>query len=318
MVDRDDHVVRCLFVDDQPLQLDSTIGNLGLAFDARGYRMEVIGRFEEVEAAVSFIQRDPRDITAIVADILWPRDEARQSTLGFQVFQHARTKRPDVLRVALSEGDRDHKRLEANALEAGAQIFKYHGDDLPGEAGTGWLDLADEMIGWLHPLAQTPEAMLANREQPEKQQEADADTRTRPTRVMIGHGHSHQWRELKDFLEERLHVQYDEYDRVATAGVGRMERLTEMLESCQMAFLVLTAEDELKDGARQARQNVAHEVGLCQGALGVRRAIVLLEEGCEEFSNLEGLGQLRYPGGNIKAVFEEVRRVLEREGVIGQ
>lgn len=47
------------------------------------------------------------------------------------------------------------------------------------------------------------------------------------------------------------------------------------------------------------------------------RAIVLLEEGCEEFSNIAGLGQIRFPRGNISAVFEQIREVLEREEVLG-
>jgi hypothetical protein len=42
----------------------------------------------------------------------------------------------------------------------------------------------------------------------------------------------------------------------------------------------------------------------------------LLEDGCEEFSNIQGLGQIRFPKGNIKAAFEEIRQVLEREGII--
>ncbi len=61
--------------------------------------------------------------------------------------------------------------------------------------------------------------------------------------------------------------------------------------------------------------NVIHEVGLFQGRLGFRKAIVLLEEGCAEFSNIHGLGQIRFPRGNIGACFEQVRQVLEREGV---
>jgi len=40
------------------------------------------------------------------------------------------------------------------------------------------------------------------------------------------------------------------------------------------------------------------------------------EKDCEEFSNIQGLGQIRFPKGNIGAVFEEIRRVLEREGII--
>jgi len=62
-------------------------------------------------------------------------------------------------------------------------------------------------------------------------------------------------------------------------------------------------------------QNVIHEIGLFQGHLGFGRAVVLLEEGCEEFSNIHGLGQLRFPRGNIAASFEDVRRALEREGL---
>jgi hypothetical protein len=42
----------------------------------------------------------------------------------------------------------------------------------------------------------------------------------------------------------------------------------------------------------------------------------MLEEGCTEFSNVAGLGQIRFPRGNIAAAFEDVRRVLEREGLI--
>jgi hypothetical protein len=51
--------------------------------------------------------------------------------------------------------------------------------------------------------------------------------------------------------------------------------------------------------------------------LGFPKGIVLLEEGCEEFSNIEGLGQIRFPKGNIRAVFEDIRAVLEREKLLG-
>lgn len=65
-----------------------------------------------------------------------------------------------------------------------------------------------------------------------------------------------------------------------------------------------------------ARLNVVHEAGLFQGRLGFRKAIVLLEEGCEEFSNIHGLSQIRFPKGDISARFEKIREVLEREGLI--
>lgn len=137
------------------------------------------------------------------------------------------------------------------------------------------------------------------------------------TNVFIGHGQSPVWRDLKDFLGERLALPYDEFNRVPVAGFTNIARLSEMLDAAAIAFIVLTAEDEQSDGAMHARQNVIHEAGLFQGRLGFSRAIILLEEGCEEFSNIQGLGQIRFPRGNIRAKFEEIRQVLEREGLIG-
>lgn len=136
------------------------------------------------------------------------------------------------------------------------------------------------------------------------------------TRIFIGHGRSEQWRVLKDFIRDRLRLDFDEFNRVSVAGITNQERLSEMLDRCGFAFLVMTAEDERGDGSLHARQNVIHEVGLFQGRLDWRRAIILLEEGCEEFSNVAGLGQIRFSKGNISSCFEQVRSVLEREGLL--
>jgi len=135
-------------------------------------------------------------------------------------------------------------------------------------------------------------------------------------KIFIGHGRSHQWRELKDFLSERLNLEWDEFNREAVAGLSTFERISAMLEEANFAFLIMTAEDEHNDYTIHARQNVVHEVGLFQGRLGPKKAIILLEEGCEEFSNIVGLSQIRFPKGHISAKFEEIRRVLEREKII--
>jgi Predicted nucleotide-binding protein containing TIR-like domain len=136
------------------------------------------------------------------------------------------------------------------------------------------------------------------------------------TNVFIGHGRSPLWRELKDFIEDRLHLLVDEFNSVPVAGITTTARLSELLDAAAIAFLVMTAEDEQADGKIRARENVVHEVGLFQGRLSFSRAIVLLEEGCEEFSNIHGLGQIRFPKGNVSAKFEDVRAILEREGLI--
>ena len=143
-----------------------------------------------------------------------------------------------------------------------------------------------------------------------------AITQKRGNRVCICHGRSLTWMELKDFIQHRLELPWDEFNRVSVAGVATTTRLSEMLDESAVAFLIMTGEDERADGIMQARMNVVHEAGLFQGRLGFTKAIVLLEDGCEEFSNIHGLGQLRFPKGNIKASFEEIRRFLEREHLL--
>lgn len=136
-------------------------------------------------------------------------------------------------------------------------------------------------------------------------------------KVFIGHGQSKIWLELQNFLRDRLHLTTDEFNSVPVAGISNKERLEEALDDAAFAFVVMTPEDEQTDGTTRARQNVVHEAGLFQGRLGFRKAIILLEDPCEEFSNIAGLGQIRFPKNKLSAAaFEDVRRVLEREGLL--
>ena len=158
---------------------------------------------------------------------------------------------------------------------------------------------------------------ITTRKETSLQPKANADQlrQTKP-RIFIGHGGSPDWLLIKDFFVERLGLNYEEFNREPVAGRSTKERLLEILGACGLAFIVMTGEDELGDGKRHARQNVVHEAGLFQGRYGFERAIILLEEGCEEFSNIIGIGQIRFPKGRIMAVSEEVRRVLERERLL--
>lgn len=137
-----------------------------------------------------------------------------------------------------------------------------------------------------------------------------------PPKIFIGHGRSSAWHELRDFLSSTLHLEWDEFNREATAGLTVTERLEEMLRTATFAFLVMTAEEEHADASLHARPNVIHEIGLCQGSLGRRKAIVMLETGCAEFSNIVGLGQIRFDRGNLIAKADQIVAVLKREGVI--
>jgi hypothetical protein len=132
-------------------------------------------------------------------------------------------------------------------------------------------------------------------------------------KIFIGHGGSSQWRDLKDHLHELHGYDVIAYETGSRAGHTIRDIVGEMLELSSFAILVMTGEDPMEDGTVRARQNVIHEIGLFQGHLGFTRAIVLKEDGIEEFSNLAGVQQIRYSRGNIKETFGEVLAVLKRE-----
>jgi predicted nucleotide-binding protein len=132
-------------------------------------------------------------------------------------------------------------------------------------------------------------------------------------KVYIGHGRSLQWRDLKDHLQDKQGFKVIAYETGARAGFTIVELLEGMANEASIAFMVHTGEDIDKDGTARARENVIHETGLFQGTLGFKRAIVLLEEGCNEFTNLQGLQQIRFSKGNIKETFGDVMAIVFRE-----
>lgn len=135
---------------------------------------------------------------------------------------------------------------------------------------------------------------------------------TTPT-VFIGHGRNPQWKDLKDHLHEKHGYKIEAYEIGARAGHVIRDILEEMLDKSSFALLVMTAEEETSGGKFRARQNVIHEIGLFQGRIGFSRAIVLLEENTEDFSNLQGIDQIRFGKGNIKETYGEVLATLRRE-----
>ena len=134
--------------------------------------------------------------------------------------------------------------------------------------------------------------------------------------IFIGHGGSSQWKELKDHLQDSHGYRVVAYEIGARSGHTIRDVLEEMLCESDMAFLVLTAEDENKGGAVRARQNVVHELGLFQGRLGFGKAIAIAEENTELFSNLDGIQQIRYSTEKIKETFGEILATIRRESTV--
>jgi hypothetical protein len=131
--------------------------------------------------------------------------------------------------------------------------------------------------------------------------------------IFVGHGRSQQWRDLKDHFQDKHGYKVEAYETGARAGHSIRDILEELIEKSSFALLVLTKEDEQLNGEFRARQNVIHESGLFQGRLGFARAILLLEAGVEEFSNVQGVQYIRFSQGNIRETFGEVLATLRRE-----
>jgi predicted nucleotide-binding protein len=159
--------------------------------------------------------------------------------------------------------------------------------------------------------------ILINEAKAELQSESEGVhmRRNAEAKVFIGHGRSLVWLQLKNFLTDRLHLACDEFNAESIAGRTTTARLEQMLDEAAFAFLVMTAEDTHADSTAHARENVIHEAGLFQGRLGFERAIILLEDGCAQFSNIHGLTHINFPKGNLETAFEKIRQVLERERV---
>lgn len=134
-----------------------------------------------------------------------------------------------------------------------------------------------------------------------------------PPTIFVGHGRSPLWRDLKDHLHEQHGYEVEAYEVGARAGHTVRDILEEMLEGSSFALLVMTGEDLDAEGGLHVRENVIHEAGLFQGHLGFARAIILLEHGTQEFSNIQGIHQIRFATGNIRETYGDVLATLRRE-----
>ena len=125
-----------------------------------------------------------------------------------------------------------------------------------------------------------------------------------PITVFIGHGNDNQWRHLKDHLHEQHGFNVEAYEIGPRAGSTVKEVLELMLDKSSFALLILTGEDMDTYGQMHARENVIHELGLFQGKLGFKKAIVLLEKDTAEFSNILGITQIRFAKGILERHLE--------------
>src|SRR5712691_8146738 len=64
------------------------------------------------------------------------------------------------------------------------------------------------------------------------------------TSILVGHGRADDWKGLNRFLEDELRCNVVEFNSEPTAGLYTGQRILDMLERSNFAFLVMTADDE--------------------------------------------------------------------------
>lgn len=145
-----------------------------------------------------------------------------------------------------------------------------------GSAATNIIDVAIEVLKKYPRAEQTPEWS---------------------DRVFIGHGGDRQWEVVRNYLSE-AEINVIAFESDERAGLGTLSVVEQMIRASRVAVVVMTGAHSA-DGKLLARQNVIHEIGFAQGALGVANTIILLEDGTDEFSNIAGITQVRFSKGEI-------------------
>ena len=118
-------------------------------------------------------------------------------------------------------------------------------------------------------------------------------------------------------LEDDLRLATVTYESEARTGHSIVLVLEKILDQATFAVLVFTAEAETEEGRERARQNVVHEAGLFQGRLGFSKAVLLVQDGVEAFTNIAGLQYIPFSDDRVEQTFYELQRVLKRERLIG-
>lgn len=129
-------------------------------------------------------------------------------------------------------------------------------------------------------------------------------------KVFVAYGGGRAWEAVRDYLR-RADIDVDAFTQYERAGQVTLDVVSEMIHSASMAVIVMTAADTMADGSRRARQNVVHEAGFAQGALGTRNVIVLLEDGVDPPSNIAGVTYIGFRQGEIHTTEKRVVALLQ-------
>lgn len=140
---------------------------------------------------------------------------------------------------------------------------------------------------------------------------AAAAQSARPFRIFIAYGGGRAWEVVRDYLVA-AGFEVDAFTEQERAGELTLDVVEGMIRSASVAVIVMTGADKMEDGSIYARQNVVHETGFAQGAIGRRNTVILREAGVTLPTNVAGLTYIQFEKGEIHTTKDRVIALLSR------
>jgi hypothetical protein len=130
-------------------------------------------------------------------------------------------------------------------------------------------------------------------------------------RVFLGHGHGSDWKIIQAAVEAAGYPVVA-YESGAIAGETAIKIISDMIRESSAAVIYATPDDTMQDGSKRARQNVIHEIGLAQGALGPLRTVIVQHSDVVMPTNLAGVNVVLHRPSGLGDVLEQITHYLEK------
>jgi len=137
--------------------------------------------------------------------------------------------------------------------------------------------------------------------------------------IFVIHGHDElNTRRLTQLLQNQFNL--NPIAMLSKPGMSRplIEKFEDEAQTCSFAFGLFTPDDEIINVAnryKQARPNVIYEIGWFIGRLGKHRVMLLLKQGTNIHSDLDGVSRIPF-SDNVEDKFLDIQKELKAAKII--
>lgn len=129
--------------------------------------------------------------------------------------------------------------------------------------------------------------------------------------VFVSHGRNAAIKKIVSEFVQKQNFKPILYKNDSIIGDTIVENLEKLTNQCSYAIVIMTKEDFQINNNVRTRQNVIHELGWCQALYGRKHVLILVEEGTELPSNIDGISHKRFNNENIENIESAISSFLE-------